>query len=232
MMSRFVIGNWKSYKSLADATKWLEEFATLYRPVPGLSVIIAPSFIYLAGFADALRRSNLSDVSLAVQDISPFPKGAYTGAVAADMVKGMAEYVIIGHSERRRYFHETMQDIINKVQETIDAGLVPIVCIDKPEELLQLKAALQDMDSDSEKMIIAFSPVDALNFRIPQSPEEIVKAASEIARMEPARPIVYGGAVDVENARQYAALEGISGLFVGTASLEAASFAAICKGFA
>ncbi len=228
MMSRFVIGNWKSYKSLADATKWLEEFAVLYQPVPDLTVIIAPSFIYLDGLAGALRRTNLTNVFLAAQDISPFPKGAYTGAVAADMVRGLADYVIIGHSERRRYFHETVQDIINKVQETVDAGLVPIVCIDKPEELLQLKA-LQDMDC--EKLIIAYSPVDALNFRIPQSPNEIAKAASEIARIEPARPIVYGGAVDVENAWQYAAVEGISGLFVGTASLAADSFAAICKGF-
>jgi triosephosphate isomerase (TIM) len=227
-MQRFVIGNWKSYKSLADARLWLDEFAVLYRPVSGLSVIIAPSFICLDGLAAALRESALPNVFLAAQDISPFPKGAYTGAVAADMVKGMVDYVIIGHSERRRYFHETHQDIVNKVSEAVDAGLAPIVCIDKPEELLQL-GALQDMDC--EKMIIAYGPVDALNFRIPESPNQVGKAAGLIARMGPARPIVYGGAVAVENARQYAAIAGISGLFIGTASLEASSLAAICKVF-
>jgi len=227
-MQRFLIGNWKSYKSLADAGKWLDEFAALYQPVTGLSVVIAPSFVCLDGLAGYLRELALPNVFLAAQDISPFPKGAYTGAVAADMVKGMVDYVIIGHSERRRYFHETAQDIVNKVHETEDAGFVPIVCIDKPEELMQLEA-IRDMDC--ENMIIAYSPVDALNFRIPESPKEVGKAAGLIAERRLTKTIVYGGSIDVENARQYVNIAGISGLFVGTASLQASSFAAICNAF-
>jgi triosephosphate isomerase len=161
---------------------------------------------------------------LAAQDISPFPKGAYTGAVAADLVKGMVDYVIVGHSDRRRYFHETLQDVANKVNETADAGLVPIVCVDRPYAMSQLTAL---SDIDCEKMIIAYGPVDALNFRIPQAPKEVVEAADLISRAHPNRPVVYGGSIIPENARQYASLSGISGLFVGAASLEAASFAAI-----
>ena len=78
-------------------------------------------------------------------------------------------------------------------------------------------------------MIIAYGPVDALNFRIPQSPEGVVKVAAEIAQFHPHRPIVYGGSIDPENAGRYANLPGLAGLFIGAASLDAASFAAICK---
>lgn len=225
-MKRFVIGNWKSHKTLADARRWFDAFAGMYVPVPELSVILAPSFVCLDGLSEYVRRLSLQNVFLAAQDISPFPKGAYTGAVAADLVKGIVDYVIVGHSDRRRYFHETLQDVANKVNETVDAGLVPIVCVDRPYAMSQLTVLT---DIDREKMIIAYGPVDALNFRIPQSPKEVIEAAELISRVYPQRPIVYGGSVISENARLYATLAGISGLFVGAASLEASSFAAICN---
>jgi triosephosphate isomerase (TIM) len=225
-MKRFVIGNWKCHKTLADARSWFDEFAKMYEPVPGLSVILAPSFVCLDGLSGYVRRLGLQNVSFAAQDISPFPKGAYTGAVAADLVKGMVDYVIVGHSDRRRYFHETSQDVANKVNETVDAGLVPIVCVDRLSAVSQLTALT---DIDCEKMIIAYGPVDALNFRIPESPKEVIEATDLISRIHPNRPIVYGGSIIPENARLYASLAGISGLFVGAASLEAASFEAICR---
>jgi triosephosphate isomerase (TIM) len=225
-MKRFVIGNWKCHKTLADARSWFDEFAGLYRPISEVLVILAPSFVCIDGISEYVRQLSLKNVFLAAQDISPFPKGAYTGAVAADLVKGMVQYVIVGHSDRRRYFHETLQDIANKINEAVDSGLVPIVCVDQPSELSQL-SILKDIDC--EKMIIAYGPVDALNFRIPQSPENVVKAAGLIARIHPNRPIVYGGSLNPENVRHYAHLAGIDGLFVGAESLQAASFAAICK---
>jgi triosephosphate isomerase (TIM) len=225
-MKRFVIGNWKCHKTLADARVWFDTFAGMYEPVADVWVILAPSFVSVDGISEYVRGLGLQGVSLAVQDISPFPQGAYTGAVAADMVKGMVEYVIVGHSDRKRYFHETNQDVVNKVHEVADAGLTPLVCVDEPNLISQL-SPLNDIDC--EKMIIAYSPVDALNFRIPQSPENVVKVAGEIAQILPHRPIVYGGSINPENARQYARLPGIAGLFVGAESLEAASFAAICK---
>lgn len=224
-MKRFVIGNWKCHKTTADARIWFDKFAGIYQPIPDVSVILAPSFVCMESISPYVRGLGLKGVSLAAQDISPFPKGAYTGAVAADMVKGLVEYVIVGHSDRRRYFHETTQDIVNKVNEVVDAGLTPIVCVDQPSLMSHL-SPLNDIDC--EKMIIAYGPVDALNFRIPQSPESVVRAAGEIAQIHPHRPIVYGGSIDPENARQYTHLPGIAGLFVGAASLDAAAFAAIC----
>lgn len=223
---RFVIGNWKSYKPFKEAKIWLDDFAGLYSPHDDVQVIIAPNFLCLEKTAEYLQSLDLKNVSLAAQDVSPFPKGPYTGAIAADLLKGSAEYVIVGHSERRRYFHETSQDVGNKVSEAIDAGLTPIVCVDQPYAMSQL-TTLNDIDTDS--VIIAYGPVESLNFRIAQSPEKVAEAAEFIAQVHPNWPVVYGGALAPEIVDEYADIKGIAGLFVGSASLAAKSFHTIFK---
>ena len=228
-MQRFVIGNWKSYKSLSDARAWLAEFAEVYQPSMDTTVIIAPSFVCLDGLAADLHSLRLENVVLAAQDVSPFPKGAYTGAVAADMIKGLARYAIVGHAERIRYFHETPQDVVSKVNEAAEAGLIPIVCIAAPSDLTQLRA-LQDCDCD--RLLIAYCPSEVLTLRVAAAPQAVAKAVAEIRHKGFVWPVVYGGAVDSGNASQYMGLAGVFGLFVGSASLEAASFAAICRAVA
>jgi len=222
----YVIANWKSYKRFADAKKWLDEFSEMYTPVAGLQVIIAPTFLSLEKLSDYISKLELENVSLAAQDVSPFPKGSYTGAIAADLLRDMAEYVIVGHSERKRYFHETNLDIGNKVLETVDAGLVPIVCIDKPYAMSQL-TVLNDIDTDD--VILAYGPADALTSRIPESPEKVREAVEFISQVHPKWSIVYGGALRPDNAETYASITGVSGLFSGSASLEATNFASILR---
>ncbi len=225
-MKKYVIGNWKSNKNKKDAQAWFSEFATLYTPVAGLEVIVAPSFICLCSLSEYVQALEIENLSLAAQDVSPFPKGSYTGAVAADMVKGMVDYVIIGHSERRRYFRETSQDTANKMAETVDAGLKPIVCIDQPYAMSQL-TALHDIDCD--EMILAYGPVEGMIARIPEQPKRVAEATQFISQVHPRRPVVYGGSLMVENADEYIALPELAGLFVGQASLDAASFATLCN---
>lgn len=225
-MKCYVIGNWKCHKSTDDGRKWLDRFAALYRPHPEVQIIVAPSFISLENVASHLSGLGLENVALAAQDISPFPKGSYTGAIAADMVAPMAGYTIIGHSERCRYFHETSQDLVNKVTEAADSGLCPIVCVDS-SNALSLLASLGDIECD--QLLVAYAPVDAVNFSIPESPEKVAETVEHIQQMFSAWPVVYGGSLQPDNVKKYLQLPSLSGLFVGSSSLEADTFADICS---
>lgn len=225
-MKRYVIGNWKSHKSSDDGRRWFDNFAAHYRPHPEVQVLLAPCLVSLESMALHLEGLGLENVSLVAQDISPFPKGSYTGAIAADLVKKMAGYVIVGHSERRRYFHETSQDILNKVTEAADSGLVPIVCVDSLEALSQLVGI---GDIDCQKFLIAYTPVDALNFNIPESAPRVAETVARINEKYPTIPVVYGGALLPGNVDDYLHLPSLAGVFVGSASLQTESFVDICN---
>lgn len=223
-MRSYLLANWKSHKTLAEAEAWLEKFSRSPHPDPQLQIIIAPPAPFLVPLWQKLQTMGLANVALAMQDLSPFPLGSYTGEVAAAMVRDFAEYAIVGHSERRRYFHETHQEVANKVGEAIAAGIKPIVCLDLPYAREQL-AAMEEQDL--AQLIIGYGPVEAVGIDLPQSFAKAGEAVAALRALAPGTPILYGGSINTKNVGEYRTLAGISGLMVGTASLEPEEFAAI-----
>ena len=222
---RYVVANWKSHKTTKEAEQWLSTFLKKYQPAPDVQVIIAPSFICLEPLSRLLTEQAATGIALAAQDLSPFPNGAYTGAVTATMVKDLVKYAFIGHSERRRYFHENNQEIANKVTEAVAAGITPILCLDQPYAAAQIAALTE---ADAEKILIGYGPVEAIGIDIPQSRNLVTEAIQEIRSRLPNRPILYGGSLSAANAADYMRIDGISGVMAGSASLDPLEFAEIC----
>ncbi len=225
-MKRYIFGNWKSHKTTAEGREWIEQFASLYRDSEARSIVLAPTLASLEGLAAFAADKKLTGLAFAAQDISPFPRGNYTGAVAADLVKAVAQYVIVGHAERRRYFHESVQDILNKASEAVDAGLTPLVCFEDAAQLSPLVVPLGDLDG---KFLLAYTPHDPVVARAAEPVEKVAGMVARCRRSLGQTPLLYGGAVTRQNCGNYLDIDGIAGLFVGEASLDAASFAAICN---
>ncbi len=221
-----VLANWKAHKTMSEIEAWLETFCQLHSPHSQVEVIIAPPALYLVPMWQRFQREKITHITLAIQDLSPYPQGSYTGEIAAAMVHNFVEYAILGHSERRRYFDETNQAVANKVSEAMAAKIKPIVCVDRPYARAQI-AALQEEDING--LIIGYGPVEAIGIDIPQSPAKTKEAIGEIRAIVPDISILYGGSINKENVGDYLNIAGVDGLMVGTASLDPQEFALICK---
>ncbi|THB79282.1 MAG: triosephosphate isomerase [Desulfobulbaceae bacterium] len=222
----YIIANWKCNKSSTQACEWIARFAESYQASDEQEIVLAPPMIGLQPVADYLKDHQITGIKLAAQDVSPFPPGNYTGATPAAMLKGLVDYCIVGHIERRRYFHETSLDVTNKVSELADVNITPIVCVETSNAMSQL-TALNDIEC--EQMVVAYCPVDALSYHSPEPIERVTEAVKFISTIVVKRPIIYGGAVSEKNARIYSEISGLSGLFVGSASHQPNQFQAIVE---
>ncbi len=227
-MTTYILANWKSNKTRSEAIIWLETFLDLYEPQPKLQIIIAPPSIFLDPLKQILDQHGVPQVSLAAQDISSFPKGSYTGEIAAEMVEGLVDFAIVGHSERRRYFHETPAEIARKIYEAQSVGITPILCLDRDYAIEQIAALeLHMLDKD---LLIGYGPANVINVETPPAPEYQQEAIAAIRKMTPDQAILYGGSITSRNAGGFLEMAEISGLMVGSASLDPHEFAEICNG--
>jgi triosephosphate isomerase len=209
-MTFLVIANFKSNKTHSEVKDWI---ATV-KPKPNM--VVALSFPHLSLFP--------STFSLAGQDVSPFPMGSYTGAVSAKQLEDLGvKYCIVGHSERRRYFHETSVDVAAKVRELVGSGITPILCLEEKDITTQF-AALDD--EYFSKCIYCFEPSVDIGGTTTASPEAIGAIKQKVEQFVPGVAFMYGGSVNADNIETLLPL-GLSGVLVSTACLDPVSFNSI-----
>lgn len=240
MKRSIVIGNWKMYAtSIADAHVLTTSIRNGVANIPGIEMVLCPPLIWLSELADIIGASK--KIMLGAQNISHEMEGAYTGEVSPLMVKEMANFVIVGHSERRQHFGETDFDVNEKVLAALKAKITPIICVgerkgkNNPKEPVnELVAALENVPKSKMKdIIVAYEPVWAISNGLVgdnADPEYVARMISQIRQcVSDSTPIIYGGSVNSKNAKGYAERPEIDGVLVGGASVRSGEFIQICR---
>lgn len=208
--------------------------------ISGAEIVLCPPFMSIVAVANLASGTK---IKVGAQNLYWEPKGAFTGEISAEMVKEFCDYVIIGHSERRTYFHETDDNVNKKVKAALQSDLIPIVCVGetleenksgKTAEVVrrQVIQGLSNIDPDkAASIVIAYEPVWAIGTGLASSPEDaqnvhknfIRQVLSELFNKDTAERIriLYGGSVTAANANDFFAQPDIDGALVGGASLKA-----------
>ncbi|MFH2021198.1 MAG: triose-phosphate isomerase [archaeon] len=241
-MIKFFAGNWKMNKNKEEAATYMRKFKQLVQDTKS-EIVIAPPFTLLETVSDACKGSK---IKVAAQNIYFESDGAYTGEISSDMVKDFAEYVIIGHSERRKYFAETDEMINKKIKAALLAGLKVIFCLGenltqrekgdaKKVVEHQLLGGLKDLNELND-IIIAYEPVWAIGTGKNATPEQAEEIHAFIKlqiskfygkSMANGVKIIYGGSVNPENSKAILKMKNIDGCLPGGASLDPVKFSQI-----
>jgi len=239
----FIAGNWKMFKTVSEAVVFVKELRSLVKDITDVEVVVGPPFTAVHAVAEAARNTN---IGVAAQDLYWEKEGAFTGEVSATMIKEAgAEYVIIGHSERRRLFGETDAIVNRKVTAAIAGGLTPIACIgemleerERDETLAvldrQLKDGLEGLTGEQlAEIVVAYEPVWAIgtgrNATAAQAGEAHAHIRKRLRQWFGADAaerchVIYGGSVKPDNIRELVAEPDVDGALVGGASLDVTGF--------
>lgn len=246
MQKPVVAANWKMYKTPSESTAFLTSFFPLVRANNTAEIVLFPSITSLPALVDAARGKS---VFIGSQTMHWLDEGAYTGETSPCMLTAIgATHVLIGHSERRRYFNETDARVNLKLKAAIAHGLTPIVCVGEHLEerennltanvlKLQISVTLEGLEpSQLGSLIVAYEPVWAIGSGHTATPE-IAEEAHGIIRQQIAHEagadiaastrILYGGSVKPDNIGDLIRMQNIDGALVGGASLDPVSFAEI-----
>ena len=241
-----IAGNWKMFKTGAEAFKTAAELAHRVRDVDGLDIMIAPAFTALSQTADAVRNSR---VALGAQNMFWESEGAYTGEISPAMLRDTGcRYVIIGHSERRQYFGETDETVNKKIRAALLYQLIPILCVGESDHQRnagdtfsvldkQIQFGLEGFSSEELRtLVIAYEPVWAIGSgktataAQAQEVHQFLRNLMEEIFLNPLANsirILYGGSVKSGNIKELMEMPDVDGALVGGASLEAEVFSQI-----
>lgn len=202
-----IAGNWKSNKTIAQTKEWIEKFKIQNVERKNTTVVVCAPFT-------ALSSMHPFPFSLGAQNVSMFDEGAYTGEITAKMIKEVADWVIIGHSERRKNFGETDEMLATKVEKAHAVGLKVIYCI--PDDVTLIPAGVA---------VVAYEPVWAIGTGKADTSENAQAVIASVKQKAGVRTMIYGGSVTVDTAVSYIEQPSIDGILVGGASLDAEEFA-------
>ena len=248
MRTPIIAGNWKMFKTIAEATALVREMRRDLGAVEGVEQVLCPPFTALAAVGEIIRPTR---IRLGAQDMHWEEQGAFTGAISPLMLKELCQYVIIGHSERRQYFGETDEGVNRKAKAAFKHGLLPIICVGEnlaqneagqTDKLVraQVTAALRDLTAAQvTTLVIAYEPIWAIgtgkaatgagaNAVIGLTIRGTVASLYDEATAQATR-IQYGGSVSPDNIAEFMTQPDIDGALVGGASLVAAKFVAITQ---
>lgn len=249
MRKPIIAGNWKMNKTASEAVRLAKQVKVLVADdVKGVEVVLCPPFTALYPVGEVIKGSG---IQLGAQDLFWEDEGAYTGEISPLMLKDLGcHYVIVGHSERREYFHESDQDVRRKVEAALAKGIGVIACVGETlaerqngqtEAVVgrEVRAIVDGLElADPAQLVIAYEPIWAIGTGETATSEEANQVAAfireEIASAlggDVARQIriQYGGSVKPENISAFMQAEEIDGALVGGASLDASTFAQIVK---
>jgi triosephosphate isomerase (TIM) len=249
MARQYVIaGNWKMFKTRSEAQSMVLELRQMVQGSEEVEVVVCPPFTALPAVSQVLEGAS---IRLGAQNVHWEEEGAFTGEISPGMLQDCGcSYVIIGHSERRQYFHETDEVINRKLKKVLATPLIPILCVGemleereagRVEEVVlgQLEGDLAGLTAESvSRIIVAYEPVWAIGTGKTATPQIAQEVHSMIRRWLAGRyggelaasiRILYGGSVKPDNAGELMGQEDIDGALVGGASLTAGSFARIVK---
>lgn len=239
MRRPMVVANWKMYTRASDAYILATTIKNGVANIEGAEIVICPPFLWLSEISDLVKKDG--KVNVGAQNMFYEPDGPYTGEISPLMIRDVAKYVIVGHSERRFYFHESDLDVNEKVLAALKFGLSPIICVGEKTKSAsmrdaydQLEEALQHVPKGSYKdIVVAYEPVWAIGTEHTAPLEHSVKAIAmlrEIIGRDSS--ILYGGSINDTEVEKFAKSHAIDGVLVGGASLRAATFIEICKKWA
>lgn len=249
-----VAGNWKMNFDHLEATYFIQKLAWLLRDAHfdfrNTEIVIMPSFTSIRS-VQVLIEAEKMRISVGAQTVSETSDGAFTGDISAQMLARLGcSYVIIGHSERRKYHPEDDANLVDKVRAVLAAGMNPILCVGESFEerrqgielgyaVAQVHDVMRDLsDEEAEKMLIAYEPIWAIGTGMVATPQSAQDAANAIrgyfkdtygSEVSEKVRILYGGSANASNAR--ALMEGpdVDGFLVGGASLDAEEFSRIAR---
>ena len=231
MKKIFIIANWKSNKTVSESTEWIQKVLSIKYNVLSSSnkeVVVCPSFTLIPALKSYILNHE-SSIKIGAQDVSPFDEGAYTGEVSAKQIKELADYIIIGHSERRRYFGEDEDIVAKKIAMAIKCGLIPILCISNLHEIQSPIQSGTKLKIKEREIIVAYEPLFAIGSGQADTSENADNMADKIKNELGNIPVLYGGSVASNNVRSFTQMPHIDGVLVGSASLDPLEFLEIIR---